>query len=78
MLERQQCVVALRNSERIVYFHRAPGADWAQETIARGRVSSAVIREDPTTGSLFVAYVRDIVSADMETSESHIEVIARR
>ena len=63
---------------RIVYFHRAPGADWAHETLARGQASSPVIREDPTTGALLVAYVVNVESIDMETSEYHVEVIARR
>jgi hypothetical protein len=70
--------VLVGDSRRIVYFHRAPGGDWAHETLARGQVSSPVIREDPTTGALFVAYVVYVEDIDMETSESHVEVIARR
>ena len=70
--------VLVSDYRRIVYFHRARGADWAHEDLARGGASSPVIRQDPTTGSLLVAYVRDVISIDMETSESHVEVIARR
>jgi hypothetical protein len=70
--------VLVSDYRSIMYFHRAPGADWAHETLARGQVSSPVIREDPTTGALFVAYVVYVESIDMETGESHVEVIVRR
>lgn len=70
--------IVVSDYRRIVYFHRVPGADWSHETLVRGDASLPVIREDPTTRALFVAYVVNVTSADMETSESHVEVIARR
>jgi hypothetical protein len=70
--------VLVSDYRSIVYFHLATGADWVHETIARGSVSSPVIREDPTTDARFVAYVVDVESIDMETSDSHVEVILLR
>jgi hypothetical protein len=63
---------------RLIRFHRAPGAtSWAHETVMQGAAGSPVIRADPKTGALFVAYSIEILDPDSDNSETHVEVVAR-
>jgi hypothetical protein len=69
--------VLVNDLQRIVYFHRSAGAGsaWAHETLARGGLSSAVIREDPASGDLLVVFVADPTS---ESDVLHVQVMTRR
>ena len=49
----------------IVYYNRAPGADWTEKTLSPTRwLFSPVIRQNPKTGALLVAYVSEIASSE--------------
>jgi hypothetical protein len=69
--------VLVDDYQRIVYFHRsaAAGSAWVHETLARGGVQSAVIREDPASGDLLVVFVTDPAS---EGDFLHVQVMTRR
>ncbi|HXU84570.1 MAG TPA: hypothetical protein VN773_02085, partial [Verrucomicrobiae bacterium] len=58
---------------RLVYFHRAAGGAWTHANAVRRSAASAVIRQDPTTGALFVAYVSYPIEGP-----SFIQVTGRR
>jgi hypothetical protein len=58
--------------DRLVYFHRAADGEWTHANVVRQSAASGVIREDPTTGALFVAYVSYPIEGP-----SSIEVIGR-
>ncbi|MEA2547920.1 MAG: hypothetical protein QOE42_518 [Chloroflexota bacterium] len=62
--------------QRIVYFHRsaAAGSAWAHETLVRGGLSWAVIREDPASGDLLVVFVTNPAS---ESDVLHVQVMTR-
>jgi hypothetical protein len=68
--------VLVNDFQRIVYFHRSgnAGSDWAHETLVRGSLSSAVIREDPASGNLLVVFVTDPTS---ESDVLHVQVMTR-
>ena len=62
---------------RLIRFHRAPDATtWKHETVVQGPVGSPVIRANPKTGALFVAYTIEVFDPDSDISETHVEVIA--
>jgi hypothetical protein len=68
--------VLISDYRRMVHFHRpAAGGDWANETIARQTPSSGVIRQDPTTGALVVAYVADV---NQEAGQLEVRVMVRQ
>ena len=68
--------VLVGDYRRTVYFHRAAGATkWLSETISRDHPSSAVIRQDPTTGALVAVFVADL---DPEHSRFEVQVMVRR
>ena len=61
--------------EKLVHFQRpAAGGSWKEKTLADHHPSSAVIRQDPTDGSLFVAYVAD----PTEDGSFVVRVLSRR
>jgi hypothetical protein len=63
---------------RLIRFHRAPGAaTWQHETVVEGPpTGSPVIRSNPKTGALFVAYYIEVFDPDSDISETHVEVVA--
>lgn len=63
----------VRDRDRIVYFHRPPGGDWAHETAVRITADPAVIRVNPRSGALFVAVVNE-----SGEGQPYIEVVGRR
>lgn len=57
--------VLVSDYRRMVHFHRpAAGGVWVNETLTRDHPSGAVIRQDPTSGALVVAYIADPDPAD--------------
>jgi hypothetical protein len=58
---------------RLVYFRRAAGGAWTHANAVRRGAASAVIRQDPTTGALFVAYVSYPIEGP-----SFVQVTSRR
>jgi hypothetical protein len=63
---------------RLIRFHRAPDATtWEHETVVHGPIGSPVIRSNPKTGALFVAYNIEVFDPDSDISETHVEVVAR-
>ena len=57
---------------KLAWFHRGVDGRWQQETVVAKPVTNAVIRQDPTSGRLVVAYVEEIGD-----QEFHVKVITR-
>lgn len=71
--------VVVATGQRLIRYDRAPGATiWAHETVIQGSASSPVVRANPKTGALFVAYTMEVNNLDADTSETHVEVVAQR
>jgi len=58
----------LLSNPGLVHFSKVPGGDWKKETLRKAGVTSPVIRQDPATGNLVVAY----------SGDDGIEVMTRR
>lgn len=71
--------VVVATGRRLIRYDRAPGATtWEHETFIQGSASSPVIRANPKTGALFVAYTLEVNNLDADTSETHVEVVTQR
>jgi hypothetical protein len=67
-----------QDGPRLIRFHRAPnGTTWEHETVVKGAIGSPVIRANPKTGALFVAYYTEVFDPDSDISETHVEVVVR-
>jgi hypothetical protein len=66
--------VLVSDYQRLVWFHRAAGGNWASETLVPENATSAVIRQDPTSGRFVGAYV---VESGQDRDERHVEVVTR-
>jgi hypothetical protein len=63
----------VRDRERMVYFHRSNGGNWTHETAVRTVAWPTLIRMDPRSGALFVAFVNSSGEGG-----PYIEVVGRR
>jgi len=71
--------VVVATGRRLIRYHRAPGATtWEHETFIQCPASSPVIRANPKTGALFVAYTLEVNNLDTDTSETDVEVVTQR
>jgi hypothetical protein len=60
--------VLIGDDRGIVYYNRVPGADWTEKTLVATRwLSSPVIRQNPRTGALLVAYQEYIENSNNPT-----------
>jgi hypothetical protein len=60
---------------KLVYFHRPAGGTWAKQTLSKLYPSSVVIRQDPSDGALFAAFVADENDA---SKPMHVVVAVRK
>jgi hypothetical protein len=54
----------LGDYKSLTLYSRSFGGDWTKKSLGTGWISSSVIRQNPVSGALLVAYVRDVPEGD--------------